>query len=188
MEPAEGVEPTTYRLQGDCSAVELRRRPHHCMHGTVTSPAFRHRSRVVAGRHLESRLVLDALQGVVDRRSRSAEPFGHIDVRPPRHAVTHHVDLGCGERAQQAPADGEGLPLIDHSDVKPGADTLTPATTAAASRESRQAGAPSAGSAWIRQRRHALRPARPRVRPRRLRRSAPRPSPSAPWPARRSRR
>ena len=26
LEPAEGIEPTTYRLQGDCSTVELRRR------------------------------------------------------------------------------------------------------------------------------------------------------------------
>lgn len=43
MELAEGVEPTTYCLQGSCSAIELRQRAHHCSRAAnVTPPVHQH--------------------------------------------------------------------------------------------------------------------------------------------------
>lgn len=38
LEPAEGLEPTTYRLQGDCSAIELRRRRAYCTGERLDEP------------------------------------------------------------------------------------------------------------------------------------------------------
>lgn len=69
MEPAEGIEPATYRLQGDCSTFELRRRA-----PIVAALAARgYHSASATDLDLELDLALDALQGVVDRLDSALE-------------------------------------------------------------------------------------------------------------------
>ncbi len=83
MEPAEGIEPTTYRLQGDCSAVELRRHASgYCTHRHNAVPASREAvvrpSAGAAALDLELDLALHALERVVDGLDVPAEKIGDL--------------------------------------------------------------------------------------------------------------
>ncbi len=65
-EPTEGIEPTTYRLQGDCSTVELRRRSPPIVSGRAVLANTAGASAGAAALDLELDLALDALKRVVN--------------------------------------------------------------------------------------------------------------------------